>query len=161
MNLIVDLGLIDWWTTALGVPHNLVLVVQRSIIVSDRDDLGGVVDLFLRQTHWVAWNPEQLNVVHNTWCVVSEFFIIFLVTDLNVAWHKTTHSGVVVVDVWLEELGQEVWLLVRSSAKLACVAVDISVGVAIGTIETLLVVGSVLLQQATLLCFQTLWQIVN
>ena len=101
-------------TSALGVPDQVVLLVEGAAVVGDGDDLGRVRDLLLADAGAVSGDPEQWHFGDDRGWEVSVarygFFVQVVGVD-EVVGNELAEGGVVGVDVRLEELGDEVGLL--------------------------------------------------
>ena len=79
---VVDLWCPERWSSALGVPYQLVLLIQSAAFVGNRNDLRSVRDLLSRNSDIVSWDPEEWGRRVDRWweiCAVGDRVLIQVV----------------------------------------------------------------------------------
>lgn len=100
------------------VPHQLPLVVKPSALVGHGDDLPTVPALLSTDASLISRNPQERGLARDGGVIVGVSLDDGIVGDFRKAARDETAEGVVVcVDVWTEELGDEVWFLMRGGAE--------------------------------------------
>lgn len=77
-------------------------------------DLAGIRCLLARNAHRVTRDPQQWHALRNSRVEISLFLHFGVVAHGDFLGYEATHGGIIVVDVWLEELGEHVGFLVWS-----------------------------------------------
>ena len=95
------------------INHNLALLIQCGSLIRDGDRARCLGNLLSRDTHVVTGNDQDRDLRPNTrWQVslLNESLIKLIIFGHHL-WNQLAHGMVIVVDVWLEEFGEHIWLL--------------------------------------------------
>jgi len=110
--LVINLLLVDRWTSGLLVPDQLVLLVEMCPLIRHWDDLATVPALLLADPHLVARDPEDRCLRGSCRMVVGIALRNGIVHDVSESSrHEAAESVVVRVFVGEQPFDDEVWLL--------------------------------------------------
>ena len=112
--LIVDLLLINRWSSVFLIPYQFVLLVKTRRLVGHWNDLAAVPAFLPADTHGVSRDPENRRRRGDCGVIVSVTLGERVVDNLREStWHKTTQSLIIGVYFGMKPFGDEVGFFVR------------------------------------------------